>query len=160
MLPPPPPRKSRVWLIVLAVVGALVLCGVFGNAVNSQSTTGSSTANNSATTQATDTPVPTTWTTIETFTGNGDKKTGTFSVPDDWRIIWSCQGLTDGTDVDGLLYISVYNSDGSPLDLSAVGATCKYGKMTTDNTEEHQGGQVYLDINTGLSWEIEVQVLQ
>ncbi len=182
--PAQPPRKRNTTLyVILACI--LILVAVFsyatGYAVGKSSTSSSSSAQSTATSdQSTPasqptlavTPVPTRppvtpkptvapkWTTVQTFTGNGNKKTGTFQAPGDWKILWSCQGLTDGTGIDGLLYVSVYGSDGTPIDPSAVSGTCAYGKVTSDSTEEHQGGSVYLDINTGLSWTIQVQELK
>ncbi|GHO96648.1 hypothetical protein KSF_066960 [Reticulibacter mediterranei] len=54
------------------------------------------------------------WTTIQTFIGNGAKKTETFIVGDHWRFSWKYQGVGG---IDARLYISVYKSDGSMLDL-------------------------------------------
>ena len=94
---------------------------------------------------------------MRSFSGNGAKKTAVFAVPHDWKLVWHCRGLADGTNVDGVLYVTVKNSDGTMLDSNAVGATCEHNKTTSDSTEEHQGGQVYLDVNTGLHWAIQIQ---
>jgi len=174
---PKPPKKRAPygWIIASLVIGLLI-----GYAIHVPSSQSAPTTTTPQTTATQDTSQPTTqstqaptkapvtptpahtpkWTTVQTFTGNGAKKTAIFTASNDWKILWSCQGLTDGSGVDGVLYVTVYGSDGTIIDPNAVGATCKYGKVTSDSTEEHQGGQVYLDINTGLSWTIQVQELK
>jgi hypothetical protein len=173
--PPKPPQKRSVGKFFAIGCGALavLLALIIGIAVAvSSSTSGTSTTANTTSqatqpaqqvTQAAVTATPAhtlKWTTVQTFTGNGNKKTALFNAPGDWKIAWSCQGLNDGTGIDGVLYVSVYGSDGTPTDPAAVSGTCKYGKTTSDNTEEHQSGTFYLDINTGLSWTIQIQELK
>lgn len=182
MQPVQPPKKpfyrSPLGIGCGVLVAAFLLCGLIAALTNvAKSTTNTTNTADITATQPTSgqqaaptqqavptqKPVPThalKWTTVYTFSGNGSKKTGTFTVPDDWRIAWSCQGLTDGSGVDGVLYITVTGTDGAPVDLNAVGANCKYGVRSSDFTEEHQGGAVYLDVNTSLSWTIQVQELK
>ena len=116
--------------------------------------------------QPTATPKPTQpphvakWTTVQKFTGNGIKKTGIFAVPDDWKVLWSCNGFTDGTAIDGAMAVTVYDNQNNYID-GAVNATCKAGtKPTTGETEEHQSGSVYLDVNATGDWSLQVQVLK
>ena len=134
-----------------------------GGASRDSASAGSS---NSAThaPQATNTPAPTptntrvpTWTTIQTFSGNGIKKTSIFTAPDDWRIVWSCTPSSFYVGQYNVI-VTVYNSDGSMADL-AVNTICKSGN-TGDFTEEHTGGQVYLDVNSEGAWKIQVQQLK
>jgi hypothetical protein len=185
--PTRPPKKGffskkvgpvPLWALILILI---VVVGVAANAGKGGSSSPSDTAQNSSTastpsgataqptvaaTQApTPSPTPThtpKWTTVQTFKGNGNKKTAIFTVPDDWKIVWSCQGLSDGSGVDGDLYVSVYGSDGGLVDANAISGTCKYGKATSDSTEEHQGGSVYLDVSSGAieTWSIQVQELK
>jgi hypothetical protein len=105
----------------------------------------------------TSTPAPAPkWTTTHKFTGSGDKQTAVFSVPDDWKINWSCDARnTYG--VGGVFYIEVYNSDGTMSDAGDVSGNCSPSKITADSTEEHQSGDVYLKVITGVPWTIEVQ---
>jgi hypothetical protein len=98
------------------------------------------------------------WTTVQTFTGNGTKKTAVFNVGDDWKIIWSCNPSSFYGGQYNVI-ISVYNSDTTPLDYAAVNTMCQAGN-TGDVTEEHQGGDVYLDVSSEGSWKIQVQVLK
>jgi hypothetical protein len=168
---PQPPKKNFFRTIPGIITGLIIVCCVAsaiavaaskGGGSTTPGNGGSGNANNS---QATATPAasPTAthtpkWTTIQTYSGNGSKKTGTFSVPDDWRIVWSC----DPSSFYGGQYnviVGVDNSDGSFLDPAAVNTICKTGN-TGDNTEEHQGGNVYLDINSEGSWTVKVQVLK
>jgi hypothetical protein len=106
----------------------------------------------------TSTPAPTQppakWVTTHTYKGNGSKKTGVISVPDDWKIVWSCDP-TSFDNIDFNMIITVYNSDGTYAD-SGVNSTCSKTN-THDETEEHQSGNVYLDITSEGSWTIQVQ---
>ncbi len=168
---PPASRMPRLtrnqWIGAAAIilVIACCACGGISAAMNNNSSQSASGATNSAKTQqATNTPAPTptntrvpTWTTIQTFTGNGIKTTPTFTVSDNWRIVWSC---TPSSFYGGQynVIVTVYGSDGSMEDL-AVNTICKSGN-TGDYTEEHSGGQVYLNINSEGAWKIQIQQLQ
>lgn len=96
------------------------------------------------------------WTTTHTFTGSGIKKTSVFTVPDDWKITWSCTPSSFYGSYN--VIVAVYNSDGTMADI-AVNTMCKAGN-TGDMTEEHQGGDVYLDVNSEGDWNIQVQELK
>lgn len=99
-----------------------------------------------------------TWTTTQTFTGNGIQKTNIFSVGSDWKILYSCTYQSvDGITTDGALAVYIYSSDDTLVDV-AVDAVCKSGvDETTGQTEEHQGGQVYLNITGTGDWTVQVQ---
>lgn len=85
---------------------------------------------------------------------NGNKKTAIFDASDDWKIVWSCDPSSFyGGEYN--LIVSVYASDGSDVDLAAINTICKTGN-THDLTEEHQGGQVYLDIASEGAWAIQI----
>lgn len=173
------------WLLILLIflgVGGLVNTAASYSGTSANNNSASTDTNNSAsnnttasqnqpTTQPTvaptlvpsPTPSPTPtqppkWTTVQTFTGNGSKKTAVFTTPDDWKIIWSCNPSSSfGGEYN--VIVDVDNPDGSSLDPGAVNTICQSGN-TSDNTEEHQGGDVYLDINSEGAWKIQVQVLQ
>jgi len=164
--PGPPPRKRRTWLWIVLGVFALVVLGCVGILAASQGATSippAATQAPAGSTPATGntpaaTTAPATWHTIKTFTGNGTKKTETFTVPDTWRIVWTChKDISLG--VDNILIVDVNSSDGSPIDIGAVNATCNKATVS-DNTIEHQGGSVYLSINGSGEWKIEVQTQQ
>ncbi|MFL5625928.1 MAG: hypothetical protein ACJ788_10095 [Ktedonobacteraceae bacterium] len=183
MPPQQPPRQpgffSRragclpVWGWLLLAVLAI---GAIGSAARGNNTPATNTPAAQTTTQAntpdtqdtqpqpTDTPAPTPtptkapkWVTTHSYTGHGNKKTGVISVPDDWKINWSCQGFTDGTGIDGSMYVTVHNSDGTVFDYSAVNTDCKAGGWTSDNTEEHQAGDIYFDVTATGQWKIQVE---
>lgn len=159
-----------VWgIAVTGLVLVCMLCGLMsamtkGSGSSSGNQTNTSSNTSGQTVKATHTPAPTAtpthtpkWTTVQSFNGNGSKKTGTFTVPDDWKLVWSCDPSTFYGGQYNVI-VTVYGSDGSMLDL-AVNTICKSGN-TGDTTEEHQGGDVYLDINSEAAWKIQVQVLK
>jgi hypothetical protein len=178
------PKKSRKGLwIALGIIGAVVVFGCVGIsfAVSQASKSVSTAVNNAQSTvtnaQATinvaETQLPTSvptkaatqsasggnWTTTHTFTGNGTQKTAIFNVPGDWKIVYSCNGIIAGTASNGLLVVSVYGSNSTPIDPTAVNTTCKSGSaLTNGETEEHQSGSIYLDINGTGDWTIQIQV--
>ena len=161
--PPPPKKRSRAWLWIVLGVLAVLLLGCIGIValVTSAAKTGTSTiATVIATTVPTTTTVANTpsgqqnWTTTHTFTGSGSKKTGVFSVPSDWRINWTCKP-SSFTGNQYNLVIFVYNSDNTLAD-SGVNTICKEGN-TSDSTEIHTSGQVYLNIISEGDWTIQVQ---
>lgn len=166
------------WAILLT---ALVMFGMLVGIISQSSSTGngtqsaatsssaSSTQNGSSTqptaapTQAaTQAPAPTPthtpkWTTTQTFTGDGNKQTQIFTVGNDWKINWSCNPSSFyGGQYNVMVY--VYGSDGTLVDLP-VNTICKTGN-TADNTEEHQSGSIYLEIDSEGSWKVQVQELQ
>jgi len=161
--PPPPRKRSRAWLWIVLGVLAVLLLGCVGIValVTSAARTGPSTI---ATAIATTVPTTTTaastpagqqnWTTTHTFTGSGSKKTGIFSVPADWKINWTCKP-SSFTGNQYNLVIFVYNSDNTLAD-SGVNTICKAGN-TSDSTEIHTSGQVYLNIISEGDWTIQVQ---
>ncbi|HEX6555814.1 MAG TPA: hypothetical protein VF026_23850 [Ktedonobacteraceae bacterium] len=155
------------WALILILI--VIFYGIGSAATHSATNTPITQATNTvtATTQPTDTPAPTatpaptqapaTWKTTHSFTGSGIKKTAIFTAPDDWKITWSC----DPSSFYGSQYnvqVYVYSSDSTPTDV-AINEICKNGN-TSGETEEHQGGGVYLDINSEGSWKVQVQELQ
>ncbi len=171
--PPQQPKKKSKLPIIIGVVVALVVFACIGSALASKGGTTTTTSTDTTTTQSTQqqptsapttaptptpTPRPLKWTTVQTFTGNGNKKTAIFNTPDDWKIVWSCDPSSFyGGEYN--LIVSVYGSDGSDVDLAAINTICKAGN-THDLTEEHQGGQVYLDIASEGAWTIQIQELK
>jgi hypothetical protein len=175
--PMPPKKKSRKTLfIVLGVIVAVVFFGCIGASLASQGSKSPASQQSSAVTQAaqqqptqaqvTPTAIPPTpkptpapkWTTVQSFSGNGSKKTGFFTVPNDWKLVWKC----DPASFYGGQYnviVGVTGSDGTPIDPTAVNTICKTGN-TGDSTDEHQGGQVYLDVTSEGSWIVQVQELK
>lgn len=167
----PPKKPMSGWLIAGIIIGALALCGGIGSfskgfksGMDGTSSADSSSSVSSSTdigNDATPTPTPTparTWQTTHTYSGNGNQKTETFTVGNDWKIQWKCNP-GDST-YGGVFYVSVDNSDTSMQEWDAVSANCKYGKDTTGETYQHKGGDVYLDVITGIEWAITIQELK
>lgn len=166
--PPTPKKKSRKGLwITLAVVVLVIIIAIASHSGGSSPSTSTTSSNTNTSTITQPTAKPTTapavkWTTVQTFTGNGAKKTSLFAVSNDWKIVWTCNGQNiGGVTADGVLTVSVYGSDNSIVDPGAVNATCKAGsKPTSDVTEEHQGGNIYLDVNATGDWTIQIQEMK
>lgn len=143
-------------LLLFALLAlALAACGEQASPTTTSGTT--------PTVQATATTAPTQapthalkWTTTQTINGNGAKKTAIFTVPDDWKILWSCVG----GDYGGYLSVTVYDSNAAYVD-GAVNSMCKAGNQaTTGETEEHMSGSVYLDVNGTGDWTLQVQEMK
>ena len=154
-----PKKKSKFGIgcgVIAAVVILIAIISIASNSGKSSSTTTSSSGGNSATQQV---PAkPQTWQTTHTYSGSGTKKTETITVPDDWKLQWTC----DPTSFNGMNYnviIAVYNSDGTVADPAAINDMCKQGN-TSGETEEHQAGNIYLDVNSEGSWSITIQELK
>jgi hypothetical protein len=167
--PPPPKRKRRIWLWIVGIIVVLIVIGSFASRGGTSTSTSTppaatqapATGNTPAATQppaATAAPTkPPTWTTVQTFKGNGSKKTASFTVPDNWRIAWTCSpGSFGGTDYN--VIITVENTDGSYAD-SGVNSTCSKSN-THDTTNVPAGGTFILDIISEGDWTIAVQVLK
>lgn len=150
--------------MLASCVSVVAIMANAGNAVQSSvDTTLTSVATDVPTVAATSaatssTSSGSTWTTTHTFSGNGTKKTETFTVGSDWKIIWKCTP-TSFYGGEYNVIVSVTGSDGTPLDPAAVNTICKAGN-TGDTTEEHSGGSVYLDVNSEGAWSITVQELK
>ncbi|MDQ2885364.1 MAG: hypothetical protein M3Y39_04675 [Chloroflexota bacterium] len=112
-------------------------------------------------TQVTPTSAPTTqsqWVTTHTFTANGPMKTENFTVANEWKMQWTCNPASDGLGEYNVI-VAVYNADGTSLDPMAFNTICKAG-VTSGSTQEHQGGNVYLDNETDGNVTITVQELK
>ncbi len=160
--PPPPKRKRRIWPLVIGVIVALIaILVILSNQTTPQPSTLPTATQAPAPTQppaATQASTqPPTWTTVQTFKGNGSKKTASFTVPDNWRIAWKCDPSSfGGTDYN--VIITVENTDGSYAD-SGVNSTCSKSN-THDTTNVPGGGKFILDIISEGDWQISVQVLK
>ncbi len=170
-MPPQPKKKGifskkRTWFFIVAL---LIVVGIISNVNKGSSTSstdttltsqsGTNTSNqNSSSAQPTTAPTKaTTWTTTQTFAGDGTKKTAVFHVGDDWKIVWSCDPTSFATQYN--VVVMVKNSDGTYADPTAVNTICKTGN-TGDSTEEHQGGDIYLDVTSEGVWKIQIQELK
>lgn len=183
--PPPPPASRpafprrvwswyttrRLWLKILIpallviVIASAAAAGGTGGSQNASSTPTTVASGPTATTGPTNTPAPTAtatrtpqWTTIQSFKGNGNKKTAIFTVPTDWRLLWTCDPNSFGGSQYNLI-VDVYSDNGNILFPTAINTLCAPNN-TTDNTEEHSGGNVYLDVTSEAAWTIAVQAFE
>jgi hypothetical protein len=163
--PMQPMRKPRRWPWIVALIVVFFIGFATGRVGTGDATTTSTTqvtttqSGTTTTPQTTSKPAaPQKWTTTHTFTGNGPQKTSTFTVPGDWKLLWRC---TPSSFMGGSYNVqtSVTGSDGTPLDPAAINTICKNGN-TSGSTEEHQGGTVYLDVNSEAAWTLTVQELK
>lgn len=155
------------WVLLLVII--VVACGIIGIAGASRPSSSDVTTNtDTSTTQSTadtsvptDTPAPTQapkkWTTTHTYKGSGSKKTEIIAVPDDWKVFWKCDPASSYGGQYNVI-VDVYNSDGTLAD-GAINTICKTGN-TGDSTEEHQSGNIYLDITSEGDWTITIQELK
>jgi hypothetical protein len=154
--PQPKKKQSKLAIGCGSLIALVVVIGVI-SAISSggkgSSTPVPSGGSNSNSTQQSPSK-PTSWQTMHTYSGNGNQKTETIAVPNDWKILWSC----DATSFMGSQYnvmVEVDNSDGTTADL-AVNTICSSGN-TSGVTEEHQSGNVYLNVTSEAKWSILVQ---
>jgi hypothetical protein len=164
------PKKGLPWRWIIAslFIGAIIGYAAHVPPAQTTPTANAPQATQQATqapAQPTATPKPTQpphvakWTTVQTFKGNGIKKTSSFTVPDHWRLLWSCDPASFGGSQYNLI-VDVYNvADTSLPQDSAVNVLCG-SSATHDSTELYHGGTVYLDINSEAAWALTVQVLK
>lgn len=166
--PAPKPRQRIPWLWI---IGSLLVGLIIGYAIHvppstpstssattQQTTTASQPTQASTTAPATPTPAhQAKWTTVESFSGSGSKKTAIFPVPSDWLIVWKCTGDTT-YNVDGTLGITVNDSQNNYVD--SLSETCKVAG-SSGSSEEHQAGSIYLSVDfVGTSWSVSIQVMK
>lgn len=164
--------------MVACIAGVLIICCVCGtisalrgnsSPSTSQQTSqdrGSSAPTIGGTPLPTDTPEPTPtntpaprWVTIANFSGNGTKRTTTFTITSDqWRMNWRCNPNSDYFGQYNVI-VSVYNDDGSPADYAAINTICQAGN-THDTTAEYTPGTYYLEVDSEAAWSVQVQAFQ
>ncbi len=181
LMPQPAQKPTRSRKRFLGYIITAFVCFILGVTVGHGTSAASSTTDSTSTTSnistvststskstpiavATKAPAPTPtptqapqWKTVQTITGNGIKKTAIFTVPGDWKIAWSCDPTSSFNGQYNVI-VTVYNSDGSLAD-EAVNTICQSGN-TSDVTEEHQGGDIYLEIDSEGSWTLQIQELK
>jgi hypothetical protein len=98
------------------------------------------------------------WTTVQTFEGNGTKKTGVFGASYHSRLKWECSVVGNNNNTYSLI-ANVDSLDGSSIDTVAINTICAPSN-TSGAAEIQQGGLVYLSVLSEGPWVIEVQELQ
>jgi hypothetical protein len=165
-------KRFPLWLIVAALLFSFfvgLLAGTAGNAQKPAAATpphATTVAVHKTTLKPTAKPAPTAapkvWTAVQTFTGNGAEKTGSFSMSaNDWRLAWTCDPNSSYGGTYNVI-ADVDDSSGNILnsDLSAINTMCS-SSNTSGMTEEHnRTGTFYLDINSEGSWTFKVEILK
>ncbi len=162
------------WLVIVCALITIGSCtSLVANQQTTQNTAPTVSTPDSATSQpqtpvnSNPTPAPTIkptpthtpkWTTIQTFSGNGSKKTPAFTVPDNWQLVWSCDPSSSFGGSYNVI-VAVVGTDGSQIDPTAVNTICQSGNKG-DQTQEYQGGSVYLDVQSEGAWTIKVKALE
>ncbi len=88
--------------------------------------------------------------TVLSVRGSGTTTTQTFTVGDEWDLVWSynCAGFSDGT---GNFIVSIERKAGGYSSLIGVNQLGAHG----DSTEHyHDGGTLYLEVNSECNWAI------
>jgi hypothetical protein len=117
-----------------------------------------STTTNDISPTDTPTPTPITWQDIHTENGTGNARSETFTVPNTWKIKWSCDPASDKYGTYNFIVYKrkvPYNGDTTIPDAD-VNSIC-YTGSTSGETEESGAGSYYLEINVKDSWSITIQ---
>jgi hypothetical protein len=90
----------------------------------------------------------------ETFTGNGVKKTTSFTAPKSWKIVWSCDlSSHNNTSYDIIIHANTINNT---LLANGVETTCNKNN-THGFITMNQAGKIYLVIISEGNWTVQVQ---
>ncbi len=90
----------------------------------------------------------------ETFTGNGVKKTTSFTAPKSWKIVWSCDlSSHNNTSYDIIIHANTINNT---LLANGVETTCN-NHNTHGFVTMNQAGKIYLVIISEGNWTVQVQ---
>lgn len=111
--------------------------------------------NSTAAIALTPTPAPQ-WTVVHTFTGNGKMQTERFTVPQEWKLSWTCNPASDYFGSYNVIIHSVYSAGGKDLLINTICET----QNTSGETHIYQDGEIYLDLTISGEWLVEVQILR
>jgi hypothetical protein len=85
------------------------------------------------------------------LSGSGTKSTQVIMVPSEWSLGWSYDCSNFG--MQGNFIVSIYNADGSP---ASPGGVNQLGVRGSDTEYFHEGGNIYLEINSECRWAVKV----
>jgi hypothetical protein len=176
-LPQQRQKKTRRWPWIVAIIIALFVGYGAGHSsspsdtattqqatvatVAPQATAAATIAPAKPTTAPTPTvaPKPKTWVTTQTFTGNGNKKTASFTIAGDtWKLLWSCDPTQNALGQYNVA-VDVNNSDGTAMDSGAINTICKAGNVSGETTER-QAGTYFLSVLSEDNWVMKVQEMK
>jgi hypothetical protein len=95
-------------------------------------------------------PVPHQSVVLLQLKGSGTKSTQTFTAPSNWTLdyTYDCSSFSNGK---GNFQVYVFNADGS---MSSASGVNQLGSSGSDTEYYHQGGSLYLEVNSECSWTI------
>ena len=158
-------RSGRSLLLAAALAGLTLVCaGCLGSPVTQGSKTNqatiptpspkslaltpSITPSRSSSTSSSTLPIS------ETFTGNGVKKTTSFTAPKSWKIVWSCDlSSHNNTSYNIIIHANTINNT---LLANGVETTCNKNN-THGFITMNQPGKIYLVIISEGNWTVQVQ---
>ncbi len=156
---------GRSFIILAAMVGLVLICAGCLGSTEPQATkpnqtaiptptskslalTPSITPSRSSSTSSSKLPIS------ETFTGNGVKKTTSFTAPKSWKIVWSCDlSSHNNTSYDIIIHANTINNT---LLANGVETTCNKNN-THGFITMNQPGKIYLVIISEGNWTVQVQ---
>jgi hypothetical protein len=88
---------------------------------------------------------------VADISGSGIKSTQRFNVPDDWDLYWTydCSNFEN----HGNFIVMYYDSSGIPNE-----AVNELGSGGSDVTHLHNGGDIYLEVNSECDWHIKAVI--
>jgi len=133
---------NKVFIVVLVIVISLVssvAVDYFINSLGAVSSVSNNSKKNSIPKESK--PAPTKkWNFVKQWSGSSIKTTETFSVGDEWMVIWDTKPGNMG---DGLFAIYINDSQGNP-----VGVDANVTGKGSDSRVHHGAGDFYFTINT------------
>lgn len=162
---PAPKKKHTLRNIIISIITVIIIIGVINGVIDaakspvtaSTSTVATTVVQKAPTTHVkpTATPKPLVWTTIKTLSGNGTEKTDSFTVPANWKLLWSCDPASgpDGYNVSATINNA---SDDSFVD-AGINSQCS-ASNTSGETNVTASGTLRLDIISEAAWTFKIQV--
>ncbi|MEE4544862.1 hypothetical protein V2S66_23210 [Streptomyces sp. V4-01] len=158
---PPPPKKSKLVPILIGIGSFIVVLVIIGAATGGMKTGGGEPSTTQAAAPADPTPAPSKAPakapakpepalakTVLTESGHGIKTTAKFTVHGDWDLHYTYDCTSFGFQGN---FIVTTGGTGFPDPLAN-----EIGKKGTDITHQHDGGTLYLDVNSECSWTVKV----
>jgi hypothetical protein len=161
--PTNPAKRTIVLVVIIALIGiAVIIASVFSSvhradtllwASRASDPSGSEGAEDKPTAASGSDQIPTSAapSVVLSLSGSGSKSTRTITVSNEWSLSWTYDCSNFGP--QGNFQVFIYDADGTPS--SATGIN-QLGSRGSDTEYFHQGGNLYLEINSECRWSIKV----